>query len=37
MGWNAQPTAQVVFEGARVPADAMLGGVEARAPASASR
>jgi alkylation response protein AidB-like acyl-CoA dehydrogenase len=26
MGWNAQPTAQVVFEGARVPADAMLGG-----------
>ena len=22
MGWNAQPTAQVVFEGARVPADA---------------
>ncbi|WP_319457921.1 MULTISPECIES: acyl-CoA dehydrogenase family protein [unclassified Mycobacterium] len=28
MGWNAQPTAQVVFEGARVPADAMLGGAE---------
>jgi alkylation response protein AidB-like acyl-CoA dehydrogenase len=26
MGWNAQPTAQVVFEGARVPFDAMLGG-----------
>ncbi|MBJ7341106.1 acyl-CoA dehydrogenase family protein [Mycolicibacterium sp.] len=26
MGWNAQPTAQVVFEGARVPAEAMLGG-----------
>jgi alkylation response protein AidB-like acyl-CoA dehydrogenase len=26
MGWNAQPTAQVVFEGARVPSDAMLGG-----------
>jgi alkylation response protein AidB-like acyl-CoA dehydrogenase len=26
MGWNAQPTAQVVFDGARVPADAMLGG-----------
>lgn len=26
MGWHAQPTAQVVFEGARVPADAMLGG-----------
>lgn len=28
MGWNAQPTAQVVFEGARVPADALLGGAE---------
>lgn len=28
MGWNAQPTAQVVFEGARVPAEAMLGGPE---------
>jgi hypothetical protein len=28
MGWNAQPTAQVVFEGARVPVDAMLGGTE---------
>lgn len=26
MGWNAQPTAQVVFDAARVPADAMLGG-----------
>lgn len=26
MGWHAQPTAQVVFEGARVPADTMLGG-----------
>ncbi|MGE2832449.1 acyl-CoA dehydrogenase family protein [Mycobacterium sp. SMC-4] len=26
MGWNAQPTKQVIFEGARVPADAMLGG-----------
>ena len=26
MGWNAQPTAQVIFEGARVPAEAMLGG-----------
>jgi alkylation response protein AidB-like acyl-CoA dehydrogenase len=26
MGWNAQPTAQVIFEGARIPADAMLGG-----------
>ena len=28
MGWNAQPTAQVVFENARVPLDAMLGGPE---------
>jgi alkylation response protein AidB-like acyl-CoA dehydrogenase len=28
MGWNAQPTAQVIFEGARVPVDAMLGGAE---------
>jgi len=28
MGWNAQPTAQVVFDGARVPATAMLGGAE---------
>lgn len=28
MGWNAQPTAQVVFEGARVPAEAMLGGAD---------
>ncbi|ODQ85572.1 acyl-CoA dehydrogenase family protein [Mycolicibacterium holsaticum] len=28
MGWNAQPTAQVIFEGARVPADAMLGGAD---------
>ncbi|HEU0190749.1 MAG TPA: acyl-CoA dehydrogenase family protein [Mycobacterium sp.] len=26
MGWHAQPTAQVIFEGVRVPADAMLGG-----------
>jgi len=26
MGWNAQPTAQVIFENVRVPADAMLGG-----------
>jgi alkylation response protein AidB-like acyl-CoA dehydrogenase len=26
MGWNAQPTAQVIFEGVRVSADAMLGG-----------
>ena len=28
MGWNAQPTAQVIFEKVRVPADAMLGGPE---------
>jgi alkylation response protein AidB-like acyl-CoA dehydrogenase len=28
MGWNAQPTAQVVFAGARVPVDAMLGGAD---------
>ena len=28
MGWNAQPTAQVIFEGVRVPADAMLGGTD---------
>lgn len=28
MGWNAQPTAQVIFEGVRVPADALLGGPE---------
>ena len=28
MGWNAQPTAQVVLEGARVPVDAMLGGAD---------
>ncbi|MBY0441793.1 MAG: acyl-CoA dehydrogenase family protein [Mycobacteriaceae bacterium] len=26
MGWHAQPTAQVVLEGVRVPANAMLGG-----------
>ena len=26
MGWNAQPTAQVILEGVRVPADALLGG-----------
>ncbi|HEV7268200.1 MAG TPA: acyl-CoA dehydrogenase family protein [Falsiroseomonas sp.] len=25
MGWNAQPTRQVIFEEARVPADALLG------------
>ncbi|WP_410506913.1 acyl-CoA dehydrogenase family protein [[Mycobacterium] appelbergii] len=28
MGWNAQPTAQVIFENVRVPADALLGGTE---------
>ncbi|OBH07448.1 MULTISPECIES: acyl-CoA dehydrogenase family protein [unclassified Mycobacterium] len=28
MGWHAQPTAQVVFDGVRVPADAMLGGAD---------
>ena len=28
MGWNAQPTAQVVLDGVRVPAEAMLGGVD---------
>src|SRR6476619_2426726 len=28
MGWHAQPTAQVVFEGARIPLDAMLGGAD---------
>src|SRR6202171_6352239 len=28
MGWNAQPTTQVIFEGVRVPADAMLGGAD---------
>ncbi len=28
MGWHAQPTAQVIFEGVRVPAEAMLGGPE---------
>ncbi|OBF26118.1 acyl-CoA dehydrogenase family protein [Mycobacterium sp. ACS4331] len=28
MGWNAQPTAQVIFEKVRVPADALLGGPE---------
>ncbi|HEX7321322.1 MAG TPA: acyl-CoA dehydrogenase family protein [Mycobacterium sp.] len=26
MGWHAQPTAQVLFDSVRVPADAMLGG-----------
>lgn len=29
MGWNAQPTAQVIFEGVRVPAEALIGGPEA--------
>ena len=29
MGWNAQPTAQVILDGVRVPADALLGGPEA--------
>ena len=28
MGWHAQPTAQVILEGVRVPADALLGGKE---------
>jgi len=28
MGWHAQPTAQVIFEGVRVPADAMLGAAD---------
>ncbi|QUR66458.1 acyl-CoA dehydrogenase family protein [Mycobacterium spongiae] len=28
MGWHAQPTAQVVLEGVRVPAEAMLGGAD---------
>ena len=28
MGWRAQPTAQVVLDGVRVPADAMLGGAD---------
>jgi alkylation response protein AidB-like acyl-CoA dehydrogenase len=28
MGWNAQPTAQVIFEGVRVSSDAMLGGAD---------
>lgn len=26
MGWNSQPTAQVIFDGVRVPKEAMLGG-----------
>ena len=28
MGWHAQPTAQVILEGVRVPADALLGRTE---------
>jgi len=28
MGWHAQPTAQVILEGVRVPADALLGGAD---------
>lgn len=28
MGWHAQPTAQVIMEGVRIPAEAMLGGPE---------
>jgi alkylation response protein AidB-like acyl-CoA dehydrogenase len=28
MGWHAQPTAQVIMAGVRVPADAMLGGAD---------
>jgi alkylation response protein AidB-like acyl-CoA dehydrogenase len=28
MGWNSQPTAQVILDGVRVPAEAMLGGPE---------
>jgi alkylation response protein AidB-like acyl-CoA dehydrogenase len=28
MGWHSQPTAQVLLDGVRVPADAMLGGSE---------
>src|SRR3984893_9509189 len=28
MGWHAQPTAQVILEGVRIPADAMLGGTD---------
>src|ERR1700727_1492830 len=28
MGWHAQPTAQVILDGVRVPADAMLGGTD---------
>ena len=28
MGWNAQPTRQVILDGVRVPAEAMLGGAD---------
>src|SRR6201988_3629532 len=28
MGWHVQPTAQVILEGVRVPADALLGGAD---------
>jgi alkylation response protein AidB-like acyl-CoA dehydrogenase len=28
LGWHAQPTAQAIFDGVRVPADAMLGGAD---------
>ena len=28
MGWNAKPTAQVIFDDVRVPAEAMLGGAD---------
>jgi alkylation response protein AidB-like acyl-CoA dehydrogenase len=28
MGWHAQPTAQVILEGVRIPAEAMLGGAD---------
>ncbi|OCB25855.1 acyl-CoA dehydrogenase [Mycobacterium malmoense] len=28
MGWHAQPTAQVILDGVRVPAEAMLGGAD---------
>ena len=30
MGWNAQPTRQVIMENVRVPASALVGGVEGR-------
>ncbi len=30
MGWNAQPTRQVIMDNARVPASALVGGVEGR-------